>query len=175
MIYRCAALLVALVVAAGSVPAYAPPTEQATATALPAMQEASWVFTDRGTTYLVGKSSGSVLIIRSNAPTPDPIKPEPLPPATKAAYFTLIVDPNSPDQASYRTDTTTRERLTRAGISFRTYNSGEADIASLNFTPLIQRHGLPLAIVQDASGKLIIAEKIDSSNELYSLIQTVSP
>ena len=104
------------------------------ATSLPAMSESSWIFVDGGNTFLVGKQSGSVLILRSGdepRPQPRPI-PIPIPDTlTGVKWLSVIVDTDNPDQAAWRTDSALRTEVERKAINYRSYLSTESDVDTL--------------------------------------------
>lgn len=128
------------------------------------------VFNHAGYTYFVGKSTGQVVVLASDsAPIPVP-PPKPnddtKPPVIKeAAWFSLIVDPSSPEQAAWRTDPVVRGLIKDAKVEFRTYASTERDIDILNLRSEVEAV-LPLVVIQDKAGKLIQAKKIDSLETL---------
>lgn len=128
------------------------------------------VFNHNGYTYFVGKQTGQVVVLASDsAPIPVP-PPKPnddtKPPVIKqAAWFSLIVDPSSPEQAAWRTDPVVRGLIKDAKVEFRTYASTEKDIDTLNLRSEVEA-GLPVVVIQDKSGKLIQAKKIDSLESL---------
>ena len=131
------------------------------ATSLPAIAEPSWTFADGGNVYLVGKQSGSVLIIRSGdvapRPTPTPTPPPlPVPDVlTGVKWMSVIVDPSSPEQAAWRTDSALRSEVERKAINYRSYLSTESDIDTLCFRASLTTTGTPCVILQDANGKLV--------------------
>lgn len=126
------------------------------------------VFVHNGYTYFVGKQSGQVLVLKSGDDTkPPPIIDDEIKPiAKKAAWVSLIVDPASPEQAAWRTNSVVRGLLGDAGVEFRTYASTERDIDQLGFRSDVTGTGLPTVIIQDKSGKLIQAISPKSLEEL---------
>jgi len=129
------------------------------------------VFSHHGFTFFVGKQTGQVVVLGDGNPTPPP-NPPPVPPddetkpTIKAAWFSLIVDPASPEQAQWRTNSVIRGLLKDAGVQFRTYADTERDIDLLNFRSDVISTGLPTVILQDKSGKLIQVKKVTSIEEL---------
>jgi hypothetical protein len=146
------------------------------ATSLPAMSEASWIFVDGGNTYLIGKQSGSVLILRSGdepRPQPRPI-PIPIPDAiTGVKWLSVIVDTDNPDQAAWRTDSTLRSEVERKAINYRSYLSTEADIDTLGFRASLQSTGTPCVILQDANGKLVKVIRPASLADIMTILEAI--
>ena len=149
------------------------------ATSLPAIAEPSWAITDNGTTYLIGKQSGTVLIIRSGdvapRPTPTPTPP-PLPvPDTLSGvkWMSVIVDPSSPEQAAWRTDSALRSEVERKAINYRSYLSTESDIDTLCFRASLAATGTPCVILQDANGKLIKTIRPTSLGDIMAILEAI--
>jgi hypothetical protein len=147
------------------------------ATSLPAMSEPSWAITDGGNTYLVGKQSGTVLIIRSGdiAPRPQPRPiPIPIPDAiTGVKWLSVIVDTDNPDQAAWRTDSALRTEVERKAINYRSYLSTEADIDSLGFRASLQSTGTPCVILQDANGKLVKVIRPANLADIMAILEAI--
>jgi hypothetical protein len=147
------------------------------ATSLPAMSEPSWAITDGGNTYLVGKQSGTVLIIRSGdiAPRPQPRPiPIPIPDAiTGVKWLSVIVDTDNPDQAAWRTDSALRTEVERKAINYRSYLSTEADIDSLGFRASLQSTGTPCVILQDANGKLVKVIRPANLADIMAIVEAI--
>jgi hypothetical protein len=129
------------------------------------------VFNHNGFTYFVGKQTGQVVVLGSEdqpIPTPPP-KPKPddetRPVIKQAAWFSLIVDPTSPEQAAWRTDPVIRSLVTDAKVQFRTYASTERDIDTLNLRSEAEI-GLPVVVIQDKAGKVLQSKKVDSIETL---------
>ena len=171
---RLIAGLLIMVIGCGSAPA--DPPASIVATSLPAIAEPSWTFTDAGNTYLVGKQSGSVVILRSgNTPAPVPIPP-PLPapvPVVGVKWFSVIVDPSSPEQAAWRTDSALRSEVERKAINYRSYLSTEADIDSLGFRASLQATGTPCVILQDANGKLVKTIRPANLADIMAILEAI--
>ncbi len=146
------------------------------ATSLPAMSEASWIFVDGGNTYLIGKQSGSVLILRSGdepRPQPRPI-PIPIPDTlTGVKWLSVIVDTDNPDQAAWRTDSALRSEVERKAINYRSYLSTEADIDTLGFRASLQSTGTPCVILQDASGKLVKTIRPANLADIMAILEAI--
>ena len=146
------------------------------ATSLPPLTEESWTFADNGNVYYVGKMSGKVTVARGGRPEPRPddIKP---PPVVKKGvkWFSLVVDLNDAGSAAYRTDTDARQKLSKAGIEYRTYVSTESDIDSLRLREVIEKTGLPAVVTQDKDGNVIESRKVTSGNEWAALVRGVLP
>ncbi len=147
------------------------------ATSLPAMSEPSWAITDGGNTYLVGKQSGTVLIIRSGdiAPRPQP-RPIPIPipdPITGVKWLSVIVDPDNPDQAAWRTDSALRTEVERKAINYRSYLATESDVDSLGFRASLQSTGTPCVILQDASGKLVKVIRPANLADIMAILEAI--
>ena len=147
------------------------------ATSLPAIAEPSWTFADNGTVYLVGKQSGSVLIIRSGdvapRPTPTPTPP-PLPAPdtlTGVKWMSVIVDPSSPEQAAWRTDSALRTEVERKSINYRSYLSTESDIDTLCFRSSLTTTGTPCVILQDANGKLVKVIRPANLSDIMAILE----
>lgn len=172
---RLIAGLLIMVIGCGS-SAPADPPASIVATSLPAISEPSWTFTDQGTTYLVGKQSGSVVILRSgNTPAPVPIPP-PVPapvPVVGVKWFSVIVDPNSPEQAGWRTDSALRSEVERKAINYRSYLSTEADIDSLGFRSSLQSTGTPCVILQNATGKMVKVIRPTNLADIMTLLEAI--
>lgn len=131
------------------------------------------VFNHNGFTYFVGKMTGQVMVLGADsdpAPVPPPKPPDEVkPPIIKqAAWFSLIVDPSSPEQAAWRTDPVVRGLVTDAKAQFRTYASTERDIDTLNLRSEVEA-GLPVVVIQDKTGKVLQTRKIDSLESLKIL------
>jgi len=132
------------------------------------------VFNHAGYTYFVGKTTGQVVVLGSDsepAPVPPP-KPKPdddtKPVIRQAAWFSLIVDPSSPEQAAWRTDPAVRSLVTDAKAQFRSYASTERDIDTLNFRDEVEA-GLPVVVIQDKAGKVLQVKKVSSLDDLKTL------
>lgn len=149
------------------------------ATSLPALSEPSWAITDNGTTYLVGKQSGSVLIIRSGdvapRPTPTPTPPPlPVPDVLSGVkWMSVIVDPSSPEQAAWRTDSALRTEVERKSINYRSYLSTESDIDTLCFRSSLTTTGTPCVIMQDAAGKLVKVIRPASLGDIMAILEAI--
>ena len=149
------------------------------AQSVPPLTEASWSFTDNGTTYFVGKQTGRIVILRSDqtpepAPQPAPVPP-PVPNVEKAAWISLIVDPADSQAATYRTDPQARSSISRAGIEFRTYVATERDIETLGFRSIVTEQGLPTVILQDKTGKVISSRRIKDSMDWTLFYTGINP
>lgn len=149
------------------------------ATSLPALSEPSWTFADNGTVYLIGKQSGSVTILRSGDITPRPT-PTPTPPPlpvpdvlTSVKWMSVIVDPSSPDQASWRTDSSLRSEVERKSINYRSYLSTESDIDTLCFRSSLQATGTPCVILQDANGKLVKVIRPANLADIMAILEAI--
>ena len=149
------------------------------ATSLPAMSEPSWAITDGGNTYLVGKQSGTVLIIRSGdiapRPTPPP-RPIPIPipdPITGVKWLSVIVDTDNPDQAAWRTDSALRTEVERKAINYRSYLATESDVDSLGFRASLQSTGTPCVILQDANGKLVKVIRPANLADIMAILEAI--
>lgn len=149
------------------------------ATSLPALSEPSWAITDGGNTYLIGKQSGSVLIIRSGdvapRPTPTPTPPPlPVPDVlTGVKWMSVIVDPSSPEQAAWRTDSALRSEVERKAINYRSYLSTESDVDTLCFRASLTTTGTPCVILQDASGKLVKTIRPASLGDIMAILEAI--
>lgn len=128
------------------------------------------VFNHAGYTYFVGKQTGQVVVLESGkGPTPPPVIDDTKPPVIKqAAWFSLIVDPSSPEQAAWRTDPVIRSLVTNAKVEFRTYASTEKDIDTLNLRSELNQ-GLPVVVIQDKEGRVIKTQKVSSLDEMKTL------
>ncbi len=144
------------------------------ATSLPAMLESSWMVVDGGNTYLIGKQSGSVLILRSgDEPRPQP-RPIPIPDAiTGVKWLSVIVDPDNPDQAAWRTDSALRSEVERKAINYRSYLSTESDVDSLGFRASLQSTGTPCVILQDAAGKLVKVIRPANLADIMAILEAI--
>lgn len=147
------------------------------ATSLPAMSEPSWAITDGGNTYLVGKQSGTVLIIRSGdiAPRPQP-RPIPIPTPdiiTGVKWLSVIVDTDNPDQAAWRTDSALRSEVERKAINYRSYLATESDVDSLGFRASLQSTGTPCVILQDANGKLVKVIRPANLADIMAILEAI--
>lgn len=149
------------------------------ATSLPALSEPSWAITDGGNTYLVGKQSGSVLIIRSGdiapRPTPTPTPPPlPVPDVLSGVkWMSVIVDPSSPEQAAWRTDSALRTEVERKSINYRSYLSTESDIDTLCFRSSLTTTGTPCVILQDANGKLVKVIRPATLADIMAILEAI--
>ena len=177
---RVIAGLLIMVIGCGS-SAPADPPASIVATSLPAITEPSWTFTDQGTTYLIGKQSGSVMILRAGIeperPRPKPVPvPPPLPapvPVVGVKWFSVIVDPNSPEQAGWRTDSALRSEVERKTINYRSYLSTEADIDTLGFRASLQSTGTPCVILQNATGKMVKVIRPTNLADIMTLLEAI--
>lgn len=156
----------------------AQPPADLTAQSLPVISEPSWTFSDAGNTYLVGKQSGRVTVIRSADVPPEPEKPRPKPPPVPdpiagVKWFSVIVDANNPEQAAWRTSTDLRKALEAKGIEFRTYASVEQDIDTLGFRQQLTTSGTPCVILQDGGGKLIKVASPKTLDDIVNLAEAV--
>ncbi len=146
------------------------------ATSLPAMSESSWMVVDGGNTYLIGKQSGSVLILRSgDEPQPRP-RPIPIPihdTLTGVKWLSVIVDTDNPDQAAWRTDSALRSEVERKAINYRSYLTTEADIDSLGFRASLQATGTPCVILQDAAGKLVKVIRPANLADIMAILEAI--
>ena len=155
------------------------PPAQISAQSLPPIAESTWQFTDQGTVYLVGKQSGKVTIIRGGLPAPDekPVPPPPIPPGPAplggVKWFSVVVDPNSPEQAAWRTDTQLRREVLSRGIQFRTYLATEADIDQLGFQSVVGSTGTPTVILQDAQGKMLKVMRPQNLSDIVDLVEAI--
>lgn len=183
-------ILTLLVIGADPSPAPVPVTGTQ-AQSVPALTEPSWSFQDGGNAYFVGKSTGSVTIVRSVQPTPAPTpNPRPVPPPVpptpeppprpspqleKTAWVTLIVDPADPVAAQYRTDPEAREYFDSHRVEFRTYSLPESDIDRLGFRAAVDKIGLPLFVEQDKSGKILDARRVENPDSWILIYTGVNP
>lgn len=167
----------------GQTPAPAPvdPPSGIVAQSLPPIAEPSWQFADQGTVYLVGKTTGKVVVIRGGTPGPAPApvpddkpKPPPVPDQiTGVKWFSVIVDPNSPEQAAWRTNPALRDSIAKSGLQFRTYLSTETDIDTLGFRSTLGSTGTPCVILQDSSGKLVKSMSPQSLRDIVDLVELI--
>lgn len=147
------------------------------AQSLPVLSEPSWAFTDQGKTYLVGKESGKVTILRSNEVEPEKPRPKPPPPVPDQVagvkWFSVIVDPSNAEQAAWRTNSELRNELDKRKIEFRTYLSTETDIDTLGFRQTVTTTGTPCVILQDGSGKLIKTVAPKTLDDLIKIMEVI--
>jgi hypothetical protein len=166
-------LVVTLLISLSAMPVMA---DTGQATSLPAMSESSWMVVDGSNTYLIGKQSGSVLILRSGdepRPQPRPI-PIPIPDTiTGVKWLSVIVDTDNPDQAAWRTDSALRSEVERKAINYRSYLSTEADIDSLGFRASLQATGTPCVILQDANGKLVKVIRPANLADIMAILEAI--
>jgi hypothetical protein len=165
--------LVALLISLVAMPVMA---DTGQAISLPAMSESSWMVVDGGNTYLIGKQSGSVLILRSGdepRPQPRPI-PIPIPDTlTGVKWLSVIVDPDNPDQAAWRTDSALRSEVERKAINYRSYLTTESDVDTLGFRASLQAAGTPCVIMQDANGKLIKVIRPANLGDIMVILEAI--
>lgn len=144
---------------------------------LPALPEPSWSFMDGANTYFVGKLTGSVVVVRGGeVQPPDNIVPPPVPEddrVTGVAWFSVIVDPNSSEQASWRTAPELRAELAKLGIQYRTYGDTERDIDTLGFRSTVTKTGLPTVILQDKDGRILKAISPKSLTEVQIIAESL--
>ena len=168
--------LLALLISLSAIPVMA---DTGQATSLPAMSEASWMIVDGGNTYLVGKQSGTVLIIRSGdvapRPTPTPTPPPlPVPDSlTGVKWMSVIVDPSSPEQAAWRTDSALRSEVERKAINYRSYLSTESDVDTLCFRSSLAATGTPCVIMQDANGKMVKTIRPANLADIMAILEAI--
>ena len=150
-----------------------------TSRALPALPEPSWTFVDGSNSYFVGKQTGSVIVVRSDSTDTDvnPPVPPPIPPddqkVISAKWFSVVVDPESAEQASWRTAPELRSELNQIGINYRSYLATEQDMETLGFRSLINEIGLPLVIIQDRAGKVLKAISPKSLTEVQIIAESI--
>jgi hypothetical protein len=154
------------------------PADTGQAQSLPAISEPSWTFIDNGNVYLIGKQSGSVTIIRSGDKEPEKPRPKPPPlpiPDTVVGvkWFSVIVDPNNPEQAGWRTDSALRSEVERKAINYRSYLSNESDIDTLGFRSSLQSTGTPCVILQDATGKMVKTIRPTNLADIMTLLEAI--
>lgn len=148
------------------------------ATVVPPAAEERVVFTHAGYTYFVGKSTGSVLAV-ANGATPIPPQPPPVPddsrpaPLANAKWFSVVVDLAKPEQQAWRTDPDLRKALEAKGVQYRSYLSEELDIDTLGFRTAVNQTGLPLVIVQDASGKVIRTISPKTKDDILKIVDAL--
>lgn len=144
---------------------------------LPALPEPSWTFADGSNTYFVGKLTGSVVVVRGGEiQPPDNIVPPPVPEDDtigNVAWFSVIVDPNNAEQASWRTAPELRSELAKLGIQYRTYGDTERDIETLGFRPTVTKTGLPVVILQDKNGVILKAISPKSLIEVQIIAESL--
>lgn len=154
---------------------------QIPATTLAPSSEERVVFTHAGYTYAVGKISGQVLVLGEKSPDvkPDGGDHKPPPPTPNAyegvRFFTLIVDPQSPTQAAWRTSDKLKPVLESKGMRFYSYISTESDTATLGFKALVDSIGLPLLVIQKENGQLIASRKVATLAELETIASEAKP
>lgn len=143
---------------------------------LPAVSE-SWQFSDAGNTYLVGKSTGKVVIIRGHQPAPVP-KPEPDPPPVPTvkplAWATLVLPTGrlTPELAALRTDAEIRSAISAKRAVFRSYLDTEADIDRLNFRQYLSSQlPLPLLVLQASDGTVIDVKTVTTKDQVIHAIK----
>lgn len=148
-----------------------------TAQSLPAIAEPSWAFVDGNNQYFVGKTSGTVTVIRMDgrprpAPTPTP---QPPPVVVKPiAWATLILpgDRLTPELASLRTDAEIRKAFDAAKITYRSYLDGESDIDRLKFRQFIVAGlSIPQLVLQDKDGAVVGVKSIQDKNGILDAIK----
>lgn len=167
-------ILMTLAMLAGAMPDE-PPAE-ITSQSVPAIAEASWAFSHDGNLFLVGKETGRVQIVRGHAPPPDDTRPKPPPPPAPTArvkWFSVVVDPNDPAQAAWRTSAALRAALAGKSVEFRTYASNEQDIDTLGFRPHLTQAGTPMVILQDAAGNLVQMVVPKSMEDVQKIAESI--
>jgi len=126
---------------------------------VPPSSEASWGFGDGGSFFLVGKTTGSVTILRASniPPGPDP-KPRPLPrPVAEfkpVAAFLFFDSKNfTVDQATIKNDVSLREAASRLGVPLYSVFSDEAEFAGPTWQSAIGQTGTPCLVLLDKANK----------------------
>jgi hypothetical protein len=109
-------------------------------------------------------------------PGPDPQPPPPTPgppPVAGKLWVIYVVDAANPTpaDAAVRTDPTLRSTLPGMDASWRTYQSGEEDLARLNYQQHVAKLGLPCAFVVDAKGNYVSGAKAPKASEVLALVK----
>ena len=171
-------VILPLFYAAAFIAGQQPPPDPAeiTAQSVPAIAEASWAFSHDGNLFLVGKETGRVQIVRGTAPPSNDTRPKPPPPPAPTArvkWFSVVVDPNDPAQAAWRTSAALRAALAGKSVEFRTYASNEQDIDTLGFRPHLTQAGTPMVILQDAAGNLVQMVTPKSMEDVQKIAESI--
>jgi hypothetical protein len=181
MIKPILALLATLTIGQSSTIDSPPSPPGIQAQSLPAISEPSWTFTDGPNTYIVGKQTGAVTVLRPNGqPAPAPPGPPPVPtppaPVKPASWATLILpsDQLTPQWAALRTDPDIRTALEQSRTQYRSYLDNEVDIDRLNFrnyAGLVNQLQIPQLVLQAQDGTVLTVKPIQSKADLLNAVR----
>jgi len=126
---------------------------------VPPSSESQWGFGDGGSYYLVGKTTGSVTILRASNIPPEPDrKPRPAPRPVaefKPVAAFLFFDPRNftVDQAAIKTDPDLRAAASRAGVPLYSVFSDESEFAGPTWQSAIGQTGTPCLVLLDKANR----------------------
>lgn len=170
--------LVAFLLASGpSDEPAAPDAAPMVAQSLPPLTEATWAFSDNGTLYLVGKTSGQVVKVRADnaTPAPEPEKPRPKPVPVDsfkpvAAFLFFDMHNFNPEQAALKTDTALKEAASRAGVPLYAAFVDDPEFSGPTWQAAIGRTGTPCLVMLDKDNKPKTV-KITSRNDVLEALK----
>lgn len=138
----------------------APDSAPVVAQSLPPLADSSWAFTDNGTLYLVGKTSGQVIKIRADNSSPniEPEKPRPKPVPVDnfqpvAAFLFFDAQHLTVDQAAIKTDSSLKDAASRAGVPLFCAFADDPDFTGPTWQAAINRTGTPCMVLLDKANK----------------------
>lgn len=127
---------------------------------IPPLAESSWAFSDGGSFFLVGKTTGTVTIVRSGEsaqvepdrkPTP---KPTPVAEFKPVAAFLFFDSKNfTVAQATIKNDVSLREAASRLGVPLYSVFSDESEFSGSTWQAAIKQTGTPCLVLLDKDNK----------------------
>lgn len=142
---------------------------------IPPQMEPTVVFTDNGTTYIVGLRTAKVEKIDGSigpvpGPTPGP-NPPPVPVVTtKPAWLSLIIGADDTDNLNLRADRALREAIAKSGVGFRAYVDRDAEYAQLGLDKAVGSLKLPAVVLQKADGSILETRAV-TKEELIKMVE----
>lgn len=144
---------------------------------LPPQTEQTIVFTDNGTTYVVGlrsqtvtKHAGGISPTPTPTPTPTPVPPV-VPTGEKPAWFSLVVDPSDTEGLTLRGDKAVRDALASVGVLFRAYASNQSEAADFGLTAAIGNKTLPAVVSQRLDGTVIDVQSVKQPSDIVNIVK----
>ena len=145
---------------------------------VPPTSEKTVIFHDRGRVYVVGSLSGKVQVL-DNAPAPNPtpddddVTPDPVPPPAPTAYkwANVVIERNDVERNAWRDSAAIRDAVKAKDGRIIFIASDESDIDSRGLRRHITANGLPMVVLQDKDGKVVLSKPVKTEAELLEVLK----